>query len=77
MNSARNSVADVQPISNSRLMIFGISPRFAFEPRDHFVVPSWHSVRFEAPEDAVLFSFSDRPVQQALGILREQRLETQ
>jgi gentisate 1,2-dioxygenase len=51
--------------------------RFAFGPRDHFVVPSWHSVRFEAQEDAVLFSFSDRPVQQALGILREQRLETE
>jgi gentisate 1,2-dioxygenase len=51
--------------------------RFAFKPRDHFVVPSWHGVRFEALDETVLFSFSDRPVQQALGILREQRLETQ
>jgi gentisate 1,2-dioxygenase len=49
--------------------------RFPFGPRDHFVVPSWHTVRFEADEDAVLFSFSDRPAQQALGILREQRLD--
>jgi len=51
--------------------------RFPFGPRDHFVVPSWHTVRFEAEEETVLFSFSDRPVQQALGILREQRLEQQ
>lgn len=49
--------------------------RFPFGPRDHFVVPSWHTLRFEADSDAVLFSFSDRPVQQALGILREQRLD--
>ncbi len=49
--------------------------RFQFEPRDHFVVPSWHSVRFDVETESVLFSFSDRPVQQALGILREQRLD--
>lgn len=49
--------------------------RFPFGPRDHFVLPSWHTVRFEAEDDVVLFSFSDRPVQQALGIHREQRLE--
>jgi gentisate 1,2-dioxygenase len=48
--------------------------RYDFGPRDHFVVPSWHTVHFEAVSEAVLFSFSDRPVQQALGILREQQL---
>ncbi len=48
--------------------------RYDFGPRDHFVVPSWHTVHFEAASEAVLFSFSDRPVQQALGILREQQL---
>jgi gentisate 1,2-dioxygenase len=43
-------------------------------PRDHFVVPSWHTVSLEArDEDCVLFSFSDRPVQQALGVLRFER----
>ena len=42
--------------------------------RDVFVVPSWHNVRHEAAgEDSVLFSFSDRPVQQALGLFREAR----
>jgi gentisate 1,2-dioxygenase len=46
---------------------------FALNPRDHFVVPSWHTVSFSAQDDCVLFSYSDRPVQQALGVLREER----
>ncbi|MGK5079979.1 gentisate 1,2-dioxygenase [Janthinobacterium sp. HLX7-2] len=48
---------------------------FDFAPRDTFVVPSWAIVSFDCPqEDVVLFSFSDRPVQQAMGVLREQFL---
>jgi gentisate 1,2-dioxygenase len=46
---------------------------FEFEPRDTFVVPSWHAVRFDARTDCVLFSFSDRPAQVALGLWRELR----
>jgi gentisate 1,2-dioxygenase len=50
--------------------------RFEFGPRDTFVVPSWAPLRLSSPGgDAVLFSFSDRPVQQAMGILRETFLE--
>lgn len=41
---------------------------------DVVVVPSWHTVTFRADRQAVFFSFSDRPVQQALGLWREQRL---
>ena len=41
--------------------------------RDIFVVPSWHKVRHEASEDSVLFSFSDRPIQEALKLFREDR----
>ena len=41
--------------------------------RDIFVVPSWHRVRHEAAEDSVLFSFSDRPIQEALHLFREDR----
>jgi len=49
---------------------------FHFGPRDIFVAPSWQPVRFSAPtEDVVLFSYSDRPVQEALGLLREQRID--
>ncbi len=42
-------------------------------PRDVFVVPSWSWYRHEPDEDSVLFSFSDRPVQEKLGLWREQR----
>ena len=41
--------------------------------RDVFVVPSWHKVRHEAEDESVLFSFSDRPIQEALGLFREDR----
>lgn len=45
---------------------------FAWGPRDVFVVPSWAPVSHEAEEQAVLFSMSDRPAQQVLGLWREQ-----
>lgn len=48
--------------------------RYAFGPRDHFVVPSWHTARLASSQGCVLFSFSDRPVHEALGIHREERL---
>jgi len=44
-----------------------------FDENDVFVVPSWHSLQLRADRDALLFSFSDRPVQQALGLWREER----
>jgi gentisate 1,2-dioxygenase len=48
--------------------------RFDFEARDHFVVPSWQTLRLQSDAGCVLFSFTDRPVQQALGIHKEERL---
>lgn len=47
--------------------------RFAWAPHDIFVVPSWHSFALEATSDAVLFTFSDRIVQEKLDFFREQR----
>ena len=47
--------------------------RFDWSPRDIFVVPSWIEHRHVAADDAVLFSFSDRPVQEAVGLWRERR----
>ena len=44
---------------------------FTWKERDIFVVPSWCPVTHEAQSDAVLFSFSDRPAQKALGLWRE------
>ncbi len=49
--------------------------QFDFTARDHFVVPSWHTLRLHSTPGCVLFSYSDRPVHQALGIHREERLE--
>ncbi|CAL74612.1 Putative gentisate 1,2-dioxygenase with a Cupin, RmlC-type domain [Bradyrhizobium sp. ORS 278] len=46
---------------------------FEWGPRDLFVVPSWQWVTHEADQDAVLFSFSDRPVQEKLDLFREDR----
>ena len=46
---------------------------FAFEPRDTFVVPSWQPASFSADAECVLFSYSDRPAQIALGLWREHR----
>lgn len=43
---------------------------YSWSPRDIFVAPSWLPVRHDTDEDAVLFSFSDRPVQKALGLWR-------
>ena len=44
-----------------------------FGPRDIFVVPSWQPLELSAREELVLFSFSDRPAQEALGLWREAR----
>lgn len=44
---------------------------FAWEPHDVFVAPSWSPIAHDASEEAVLFSFSDRPAQKALGLWRE------
>ncbi len=44
-----------------------------WDKRDLFVVPSWQKVTHEAVEDSVLFSFSDRPIQEALHLFREDR----
>ena len=47
--------------------------RFAFEPKDTFVVPSWSPLELKSESECVLFSFSDRPGQEAMGLWRESR----
>lgn len=44
---------------------------FDWSPHDLFVVPSWCPVSHESQSESVLFSFSDRPAQKALGLWRE------
>jgi len=43
--------------------------------RDVFVVPSWARFTHDAAEEAVLFSYSDRGVQEKLGYYREQKFD--
>jgi gentisate 1,2-dioxygenase len=46
---------------------------FSWQQHDTFVIPSWNSFDLECATEAVLFSFSDRIVQEKLDIFREQR----
>jgi gentisate 1,2-dioxygenase len=43
-----------------------------FAPHDVFVVPPWETYRFSAAADCVIFSYSDRVAQEALGFWREE-----
>jgi gentisate 1,2-dioxygenase len=61
------------PIEGKGRSIIGEDFVVEWGKRDIFVVPSWHRVRHEAAEDSVLFSFSDRPIQEALHLFREDR----
>jgi len=45
--------------------------RFELTPRSILIAPAWSALRFEASSDLVLFSYSDRVAQQALGLWRE------
>ena len=46
--------------------------RWDFAPHDVFVVPSWEFYRLHAATECVLFSYSDRAAQEALGFWREE-----
>lgn len=45
-----------------------------FTRNDVFVVPPWHTLRLHAKHDTILFSYSDRPIQQVLGLWREEKI---
>lgn len=47
--------------------------RFTVAPRDVFVVPPWCPWRIAVARETVLFSYSDRAAQEALGFWREGR----
>jgi gentisate 1,2-dioxygenase len=49
----------------------------AWGPNDTFVIPGWRKHALAADEDAVLFSVSERPVHEALGLWREERFDRQ
>ena len=49
--------------------------RFDWGPKDTFVVPSWYFHEHIADEEAVLFSYNDSPVLQALSLYREEAMD--
>jgi gentisate 1,2-dioxygenase len=69
----RSTDSTVYSVAEGRGKVKIASEEFSFEPRDTFVVPSWQAASIEAAEECVLFSYSDRPAQLALGLWREQR----
>ncbi|HET9384430.1 MAG TPA: cupin domain-containing protein, partial [Gemmatimonadales bacterium] len=46
--------------------------RWDLAPHDVFAVPSWTHYQFKTDADCVLFSYSDRAAQEALGFWREE-----
>jgi gentisate 1,2-dioxygenase len=55
-----------------RIEIEGVTKSaFDFSAKDTFVIPSWAKYRFSTQEGAVIFSFSDKPIQTALHLWRE------
>ena len=49
--------------------------KYSWNKGDIFVVPGWEKFKHSTKEEAVLFSFSDRPVQEMLGLYREEIAE--
>lgn len=45
----------------------------AWGPKDTFVIPSWHFHRHQPETDSLIFTASDLPAQQKLGLWQEQR----
>ncbi|MEY2942759.1 MAG: hypothetical protein RLY97_773 [Pseudomonadota bacterium] len=62
----------VSVVEGSGISVIG-GVRIAWKPRDVFVIPAWAWTEHRPDNEAVLFSFSDRPVQQVLGLWREER----
>lgn len=69
----RSTAGTVYSVVEGRGSAFIDGERFEFAPKDIFVAPSWSRFVLEAAEDTVIFSFSDRVVQEKLDIFRERR----
>ncbi len=70
--SARSTDGAIYTVVEGSGMAHVGDATFDFAPHDVFVVPPWQPLRFVATSDCVLFSFSDRAAQEALGFWREQ-----
>jgi gentisate 1,2-dioxygenase len=69
----RSTDATIYSVAEGTGQVSIAGESFSFGPKDTFVVPSWQPLRLNAKEECVLFSYSDRSAQAALGLWREQR----
>jgi len=70
----RSSDATVYVVVEGRGHSMVGDQRIDWRPNDLFVVPTWQIVTHHPAEESVLFSYSDRGVQEKLGLFREERL---
>lgn len=70
----RSTESQVFNVAEGRGSVTVGDETFHFTQHDIFVVPPWLPVSFRVPEDAVIFSYTDRAAQDALGFLREEIL---
>lgn len=70
--SYRSTECNVFNVAEGRGTVHIDDVDFGFLPHDIFVVPPWASYHLIAETDCVLFSYSDRAAQEALGFWREQ-----
>jgi gentisate 1,2-dioxygenase len=59
-------------VEGSGSIVFG-DRELAFEKGDVWCAPPWVTYRFKTDSEAVVFSYSDRAAQEALGFWREER----
>jgi len=65
----------VASLVEGRIEVEAGDEAFVLEPGDIMAIPGWTPYRFSAPQESVLFAFSDQPAYVALGLLRERREE--
>ena len=69
--TTENTVFNVAE-GRGRVVISGQT--FEFGQHDIFVAPSWCDYALSALEDCMIFTYTDRPAQEATGFLREEEI---
>lgn len=69
----RSTAGTVFSVVEGQGTLFVGDQQFRLSAKDLFVIPSWHRYRVEADADMVVFSYSDRVVQEKLDLFRESR----
>lgn len=68
----RTTEGGVYQVVEGKVRVFADNKVMEAGPKDTFVLPCWTTHRFECDAETVLFSYSDRAGQEALGFWREE-----